>query len=245
MIDLILSDHQHFHSTWQIDTAITIRSGGTLYGCYKQAVRELHKRWRGLRELYQARSLAVLDIDEQEERQNLSFRDCKRRDLRVRELRLGLIETEQVIADTEREFLRFYGQAIACRRALGLSDDEPMPDDLRERLDAEMWEHHLKAMAAVDYITTGRLGRSTVELLAACHPDTRQRLAADILDESRHGALVRWYLTQDCPMPEPARLTEQQERSALGCVLKPLSALPATGTPAALLCSQGENIAGG
>jgi hypothetical protein len=128
MLTTLLSDHRHFHSEWQCDYAITVRAGGTPYGCYVQAVRELHKRWRGLRELY----ANAKSPDGPAER----------------------FEAAGVIRDTEREFLRFYGQAVALRRSLGLADDQAMPDDMRERLDVQMWSYRLRAMAAVDFITS-------------------------------------------------------------------------------------------
>ena len=43
-IDDLLLDHQEFHSDLQMDSFITLRAGGTLYGCYKQALRELSTR---------------------------------------------------------------------------------------------------------------------------------------------------------------------------------------------------------
>ena len=49
-LDDLFADHQGSHSNFQMDNFITIRSGGTAYGQYKQSLRELHKRWRGLKE---------------------------------------------------------------------------------------------------------------------------------------------------------------------------------------------------
>src|SRR5579863_2272034 len=66
MIELsdLLTDHQEFHSDLQMDSFITARSGGTLYGCYKQALRELATRVRALRERYFGRRLLLLEIEE-------------------------------------------------------------------------------------------------------------------------------------------------------------------------------------
>jgi hypothetical protein len=215
MLTTLLADHRHFHSDWQIDYAITAKAGGTLYGCYKQAVRELHKRWRGLRECYAKRERLTLDIDDLEHLPAATGNDATRRGIYIAEKRLALIEAAGVIRDTEREFVRFVGQAIACRRALGVADGEQLPDDRREQLDREMWEHHIRSMAAADYMTIGRLGRGTVELLAATDVEMRQRLAQDVLRPEAHSALIHWYLTHDVPMPEPIRLTAEDEREAL------------------------------
>lgn len=189
MLTTILSDHRHFHSDWQCDYAITVRAGGTPYGCYIQSVRELHKRWRGLRELYG----------------NAKASDCP----------AERFEAAGVIRDTEREFLRFYGQAVALRRTLGLADDETMPDEMRERLDVEMWEYRLRAMAAVDFITTGRIQRGTVELLQACPPAMRQSIYSVVLQPERHEELIQWYLTHDPQIPAPLAIPETQARAML------------------------------
>ena len=189
MIDILLAEHQHGHSDWQCDYAITARAGGTLYGCYKQSLRELHKRWRGLRELYG----------------NAKASDCP----------AERFESAGVIRDTEREFLRFYGQAVALRRSLGLADDEAMPDDMRERLDVEMWAYRLRAMAAVDFITAGRIQRGTVELLQSCPPDMRREIYAVVLQPERHAELIEWYLNHDPQIPAPLAIPETQARAML------------------------------
>lgn len=221
MITTILADHRHFHSSWQIDNAITAKSGGTLYGCYRQATREVHKRWRGLRDLYSQRR----KIGQQT-------------DLDSDEIRLQEVELEHVIRDTEREFLRFVGQALACRRALGLADDQELPEDRRETLEAEFWAHQIKAMAAVDFITSGRLGRNTVELLVAIRGDQRRTLAAEILDEQAHAKLVEWYLTHEPEMPEPVALIGVSTAKVLECVSATLCELPSSGITEAVPCSQ-------
>lgn len=230
MIESILADHRHFHSTWQIDHAITGRAGGTLYGCYKQSVRELHKRWRGLREHYANRERLILDIDDIERLPEATGNDARRREIDLAEKRLALVESAGVIRDTEREFLRFYGQALACREALGIGPDETLSDERREQLESEFWEHQIRCMAAVDYITTGRLGRGTVELFQCSPPAQRQRLADEILDPSAHAALTGWYLSTDPALPPPIEFAQPQAREVLSCVSKHLPLLSSNGT---------------
>jgi hypothetical protein len=229
-LQTILADHRHFHSSWQIDHAITAKAGGTVYGCYRQAVRELHKRWRGLRGLYSER---VKLLEECESATGLQR--C--------ETRLQAVEADHVIADTEREFLRFWGQAVACRRALGLEDAEPMPEELRERLECEFWEHQIRAMAAVDFITTGRLSRNTVEILAATKGDQRRRLVAAILNPQAHDTLIQWYLGHEPELPEPVEMLASSPREAIECVSRILSEHPENGIPAGWLSSPAESFA--
>jgi hypothetical protein len=219
MITTILGDHRHFHSAWQIDYAITAKAGGTVYGCYRQAVRELHKRWRGLRGLYAERVKLAADCDQAQ-----GVQRC--------EIRLQAVEADHVIADTEREFLQFWGQAVACRRAMGLADDQPMPEDMRDRLEGEFWEYQIKALAAVDFITTGRLSRNTVEILAATKGGQRRRLVSAILDPQAHDTL-----------PEPVQVLPGSPREAIECASRILSEPPASGITAGWLSSPAENTA--
>jgi hypothetical protein len=166
-----------------MDFVITVRNGGTLYGCYKQALREVHKRWRLLAEM----SSTPAD-------------DCT------------------VARDAKREFLRFYGQAIAIRRLFGLKDDESMPDDLRERLDVEMWEHRIRSMAAIDFLSCDRLQRQTIEMLQCCPVEMRRRLAAEITDPANHQRLVDWWMDFDPCLPAPLVIPETEARRLLSCV---------------------------
>jgi hypothetical protein len=238
MIPAILADNQHFHSTWQIDTAITAKAGGTLYGCYRQACRETHKRWRGLRDLYYQIRIAELDLEDLKAAGDID----ERKRLDIERKRLEVVESRQVIRDSEREFLRFAGQALACRRALGLVDSETMPEEMRERLDAEFWEYQIRCLAAVDFITQGRLSKNVVELLVATHGDTRQRLAREILDANAHENLVGWYLSHEPEFPEPVAL-DCTARSMIECASEHLLRLPANGTTEAWPYNLGESIA--
>jgi hypothetical protein len=237
MITSILADNEHFHSTWQIDNAITAKSGGTLYGCYRQACRETHKRWRGLRDGYYQRRIAALDLADLEQQE-----PTERRSLDIQRQRLELIEGEQVLRDSEREFLRFAGQALACRRALGLNDEQTMPREMRERLDGEFWEYQLRCLAAVDFITTGRLSRNVVELLVSVSGEMRQRLRAAILDTDAHDKLVGWYLSHEPEMPQPLALT-MPARELIECGSERLLLQLGSGIPADAPCNHAGNTA--
>ena len=64
----LLDDHQTGHSEFQDDYLITWRHGGTIYGQYKQALRELYRRFRGLRELSCDREKLQIEIRQAEEK---------------------------------------------------------------------------------------------------------------------------------------------------------------------------------
>ena len=87
----LLKDHQPFHSEFQMDHFITIRAGGTPWGMYRQALRELDSRKSALLEHY-----------------------SKRQSLEMQKNTL-----DRTIADQEREFKHFYAQAVALKNDLG------------------------------------------------------------------------------------------------------------------------------
>lgn len=206
-LSALLADHQEFHSDLQMDAFITLRSGGTLYGCYKQALRELNTRAHALRTRYTQWALLKINLDEWDKGPAQDPFEIRRNRIRASEARLALDDCRRVIADTEREFLRFYRQAVAIRAALAERGVTfPLDEATRDALDREMWEYNLKRMAAVDFLAQGRLGNNTVELLQALPVEMRRRVAAEVLDARRHQELIDWYLTYEPHVPPPAAL---------------------------------------
>ncbi|TLN17639.1 hypothetical protein FDZ71_06235 [bacterium] len=184
LIDL-LADHQLYHSEFQQDYLITARAGGTTYGMYKQALRELFKRKRGLEELYSEKELLLIDIDELETLSAGAGFENRRNAVRLKQKRGHLYDMDKNIQDTEREFKRFYQQAAALKAVIG-----DLTDEKRKALDEDMWRYKLKEMAAIDWIAHGRLGNVTVEMLMAMPIATRKSLLAEI---KNHNALIDWY----------------------------------------------------
>jgi hypothetical protein len=210
----LLSDHQEFHSDLQMDSFITSRNGQTLYGCFKQSLRELRTRVTGLIQRYAMRDKSLVDIDE------LAC-DCidpfqAKRNAIDRTEKIRFMEMcEAVIRDNEREFWRFYCQAVANRRGLEAQGVTfPLDDETRGRLDRQMWEHQLKVMAVVDFMTTDRLQKNTIELLQSVQPEMRKRIWDEFNDRAK---LVDWYFSLESPMPPPATLEFQDVRKLIEC----------------------------
>lgn len=199
----LLADHQPSHSDWQIDHFILSANGRTVYGRYKQALRELHKRFRGLKGLYAERALLGLDIEEMAEAQPAAPESlaARRRTIQVAQKRMALDDLEQSIADTEREFLRFYRHAAILKEQVG-----ELTPGRRAELDRDMWLHQTKALAAADIMVQGALSQGTVNLLMAAPPQERQQLWAEIHEDSGK-AVARWLLEYEAPtaaLPERA-----------------------------------------
>lgn len=218
VIDL-LADHEPTHSNLQMDWFITVRSGGTLYGCYKQALRELHTRFMALTASYTQRELLTIKVEKIASNVDLGdkFR-IRRRKVKLADKRIRLAALDRTIADQEREFTRFYGQAISLRETLANQGVAfPIDIETRDRLDREMWVHRLKSMAAVGYMTQGQPGVNVVEFLQALPVDMRQSLANEVLNPQNREALAQWYLNYSPEVPPPATIEFSEVKKLLPC----------------------------
>ena len=208
----LLADHQEFHSDLQMDSFITVRNGGTLYGCYKQALRELAARVRALRERFFALEQLKLEIDA-----HLSTNTPRDR-LLASQKRLTLPEAVHALEHTEREFGRFYAQCLALREKLKVTGVEfPLDGATRHRLDCEMWIHHIKCQAAIAALGGGRLGSSTIELLQSLPNEMRNPILNEIFDRGGVDRLISWYLQYEVDLPLPPSLPHLEPLRLVGC----------------------------
>lgn len=215
----LFADHRAMHSVLQMDYFITVRSGGTLFGCYHQALRELSTRYNSLRQSYQKRELLRIKCDEMESKLGGGDQFKKRRrQVKLMAMRLDLAETDRMISELKGEFMRFYSQAISLRQALAEQGVRfPIDAATRDRLDREFWTHRLKAMAAVDLMAHGRIGVATVEFLQALPIDMRKSLATEVMDANGHDELVKWYLNYLPEVPKPIAIDADEILGLLPC----------------------------
>lgn len=208
----LLADRQPFHSVWQMNFFITARAGGTAYGCYKQAVDELHKRWRALQTMKSGRAMLVVEMDQLESRSRRLWqsRFTRRREaITLAKLRDDLASLDLTIADTQREFDQFAWQADRLKEKVGELTPEHRAD-----LDQVMWKHNLRCTALADIISTGSLSGPLVALLQATPPEWRKPILDDIkktleiegkpesdkLDTKETGPLIEWFETFESPI---------------------------------------------
>jgi hypothetical protein len=196
----LFKDNQTSHSQFQQDFFITTRSGGTTYGMYKQALRELYKRWRGLKENYKEKELLEIDIDELTHKvecyakYDMDEWDLKREKVNLKNKIYSLQEMNKSISETEREFKRFYQQACALKSQIG-----ELTDEKRHKLDIEMWEHKIKEMAALDYLANGRITKNVLELILCTPIELRHNL---LLEIKQHDKLIQWVEDYNHTLPE-------------------------------------------
>ena len=190
----LLKDHQIYHSNFQIDNFITVRAGETQYGQYKQALRELFKRYRGLKELYVARELLLVDIDEMSVSIVGTIFEERRNKINLAKHKMDMEDLERNIFDTEREFKRFLSQADVLKAQIG-----ELTPEKRDALDMDMWIHKLKSMVATDYITKGRIGENPLAFIRSLPKEIRTPLLAEVKDQK---SLLEWFDDFDIPLPD-------------------------------------------
>jgi hypothetical protein len=190
-LSMLLNDHQLYHSELQQDHFITRRSGGTIYGQYKQALRELFKRFRGLKELYYNRETLIIDTEEMEDFIKVEENkfNLRRKKLEIEKFKYDMIELKKNIDDTEREFKRFFLQASSLKEIIG-----DLTDEKRNKLDKEMWIFKLKEMAYTDFISSGRLNVNTIAFIHSLEKKDRLITLAEVTD---HDRLFAWYENKD------------------------------------------------
>ena len=209
MLKELLDDHYTGHSEFQDDYLITVRSGGTVYGQYKQALRELYKRTRGLRELLCNRDKLLVEIDQQKWLADKADDMFAKRFATI-ELKRKIMqqeESDRVIVNTKREFVRFYQQAVALKKCVG-----ELTDDARKKYEVEFWCHQVKQMAANDFVAAGRLQTNTIDVLRSMPDDVRDDLHTEII--SNQSALIDWYFnesTKSLPVIEENELLDANE----------------------------------
>lgn len=184
----LLDDHQTGHSEFQDDYFITIRAGGTIYGQYKQALRELYRRFRGLRELVCSRAKLEIEI-ERERKKSGALDDGYEKalaDVECTRKTLLLEEANRVIKDTEREFGRFYSQACWLKDMVG-----ELTPKRRKELEVELWEYRVKEMIVVDLVTKGRIGPTAYELLGVLPRESKMHVMHEL--RNNQGGLIEWY----------------------------------------------------
>ena len=176
----LLEDHEVGNSNFQDCHLVMLRAGGTMYGMYKQALRELYRRVRGVRELESDRALLIIDTQEHE--QALVAMEPgfarQRTEIELRRTALRREECERAIADTYRELAVFYAQAQGLKEQVGV-----LTAERRWEYERELWEYRVREMAALDIGSGQRhLSPQTIEHLNALPKEDREKILADLKD---------------------------------------------------------------
>ncbi len=195
----LLKDCQRHHSTLQLDSFITVRAGMTLYGCYRQSLREISTRVGTIREM--RHQMRVSEIRIRKWRDSGDELKAAKADNMEGQRPAMLAELNEM----QTELDRFHAQAIALRAMLEADGVTfPLDSKKKDELDRDMWVHLLKSQAAIE-LMTGALGKSTIEIFRALPRSMKQELAI-VFNPERRQELCDWFLNYETPVPEMMRI---------------------------------------
>ena len=186
-IDELLRDHQTGHSEFQDDYLITIKAGGDTYGQYKQALRELYRRDRGLKDMLCGIEILEIDIEELDDAKPSTEYVHRRNVVELKRKTMQLEDAQRVARDTERELNRFWHQACLLKAEIG-----ELTDEKRKKLDRDMWLNKVKSMIAIDLVCHGRPSQSTYEFIGALPTNMKGEVLSAIQNQQY---LIGWFET--------------------------------------------------
>jgi len=133
-LEELLSDHQPFHSNFQIDHFIIRKSAPTAFGQYVQVLRELDARVEELKSAYVRIEKQKIECSSLES----AIPRSKSREIHaldILEANRKLDHEETMQTDRFREFARLYSIAVQLKEEVG-----ELTQERRDKLDAENWE---------------------------------------------------------------------------------------------------------
>lgn len=208
-VEELLKDHQPFHSELQIDAFITAQAGGTRYGQFKQALREIASRWAGLRGRYVEREQLLGELKVLQSSDRMTDRDGQ---IELARKSIQLDELERSIRDGEREFARFKQHGDALKKEIG----ELTPERRRE-LELEFWEHRLRTQIAVSLLSSGRVPATIIEMLPFL-PDGPRDAIEEALDNPQR--TIQWFRGLRIELPALPEIEYWTERDVIGDELR-------------------------
>lgn len=188
--------HVGAHTEFQQDYFITGRASRTVYGQFKQALRELYKRVRGNTEF--GYTVESLDIDVMElaarvvARKQQNSYDLMRDELELKKKKMQLDQAKYSLSENKRELVRFWQQA--CVLMEKLEKDGPLTEDRLRDLDENMWVMKARELMAVDFMVNNRITKPTLDLIMSMPAYQRKMLIAMTKDVP---ALIAWYENED------------------------------------------------
>lgn len=209
---MTLNDLLNDHQTGQDDVQLNqfVLGGRTQWGTYKQALRELYKRVRGLRQMQTDLDLLLIDIEELERQITTEVGYEKRRaEIQLRQKFGALEEANRSLLDLKREAAIFYRAAAELKMELG-----DITDERRTELDKHEWMHWLVKQGQLGKLTTGRLPEVVLKNAYAMPEVDRRQLLQALSSSAEHFIEQGEYGMQALPPPteEDIQLLEQEIR---------------------------------
>tara|TARA_Y100001951_G_C11283957_1_gene267345 strand:+ start:819 stop:1475 length:657 start_codon:yes stop_codon:yes gene_type:complete len=181
-ISELLKDCSSGHDDTQISSFMIIKNGGTIWGCYKQALKELAARISTLRASW-------INIQKLKRRLTIEEDDLENLSL---ELELGGVCAH---AETvKREAAKIYSIASFFKDQIG-----DLTPEKTKKLDQELWLHRVKVHAVQDILDQARLSSSTRSMIQSLPKALKAKLHESLSDPEK---LVEWFIAYDIEIPE-------------------------------------------
>ena len=148
------------HSDFQMQYFILSKQGQTPYGVYKQALRELYSRYKGLVELAFSISKKRYKLKTMKRKYDEGKIDKEYYFIRKREIELQIEELYRELNAVKVEFRYFFFTVKELDEKFG-----GIPDTEKRELEKEYWISKLKKRAMIELNTQGRLSPSTMDTI--------------------------------------------------------------------------------
>ena len=99
-----------------------------------------------------------------------------------------------------------------------------------------MWLHNVRAMCALDFMTSGRLQRGTLDLVRALPRNQKAEVISDISTQESQEALISWFLTWERPELPPVQFESIEAERILECTSKISLSPSPSGLPVEIPC---------
>lgn len=213
MLQELFKDNTSCHSGFQIDNFILHSNGGTLYGQYKQSLRELFNRCTAVADLI--KDIEIHEIETEEMREELSKTSSgytqRRLTAEINHKDFYLSFKNKRLEETLGELSRFYCHAVFMKEKLG-----DISVEKRDRLERELWLYRVKEMIALDVLATSRPSKPVLEIIKSLPYDIRKDVTKFLKSENAD-EIIRWYENeQGYRLPEvEIKLIDREDINAL------------------------------
>lgn len=205
-LERMMEDYDESYGTFQIGRLIVARAGGTLYGMYHQALRELNGRCETLKGLHLEQEELLVDMSESVEKRSdtkTSRYDMEREAIKVKRCQMRMHTLKKKIERKMAEVNRLFGMASDLKAEIG-----EITPELRDKFETEANLYYIKLCAVIELKSSGRLSYGSIESIFALEPMQRRQLIEELDNKDK----VNEFLSIGCMEPPPIResLTEDE-----------------------------------
>ena len=171
------ADLQLGQTSFQNKYFVLIRNGITSYGQYKQVLRELYTRYRGLRDLsFKIDKLKVqIRILKKEYINEVDFDKKELKQIELEEKKAQLEDYFRTYNQVQKEFIDFYSEFKRLK-----NNFDNLNDDEKEKLELKFWIEKITLDAILDRRTNGNISRSTMEMIMCLPTDIQKNILDNI-----------------------------------------------------------------